>query len=93
MVNYLPRVVPMVILSRLKIPDPVIQWLELVPAAVLAAIVVPSLLMPENQLNITLHNKYLLASIPTIVAAKLTSSLVWTLLLGMVTMAILQQVI
>ncbi|HEX3032457.1 MAG TPA: AzlD domain-containing protein [Bacillota bacterium] len=93
LVNYLPRVVPMVLLSRLTIPEVVREWLGLVPAAVLAAIILPSLLMPEGKLDLTFNNKYLLAAVPTFLVAKKTQSLVWTLLAGMLSMAALQQII
>jgi len=89
-VNYLPRVVPMVVLSKIKIPKPVIWWLGFVPAAVLGAIIAPALLMPDQKLFISLENKYLLASIPTFGIAVKTRSLVWTLLAGMLATALLQ---
>ncbi len=88
--NYLPRMLPMVILSRLKIPGPVAQWLGFVPAAVLAAIIAPSLLMPDRYLYLSLHNTYLLSAVPAALVAVKTRSLVWTLLAGMLAMSLLQ---
>jgi len=90
--NYLPRMIPMVILSKLKIPEPVIQWLGFVPVAVLAAILLPSLVMPEpaQQLSLGVQNKYLIAALPSFAVAVKTRSLVWTLLAGMLAMALLQ---
>ncbi len=89
-VNYLPRAVPMVVLSKLKIPRPVSQWLGFVPAAVLAAIIAPAILMPEKHLVVTWDNKYLITAIPALIVAVKTRSLVWTLLAGMLVMALLQ---
>lgn len=89
-VNYIPRVLPMVVLSKLKIPEPVIQWLGFVPAAVLAAIIAPSVLMPDNRLFVSIDNTYLLAAMPAFAAAFKTRSLVWTLITGMAAMALLQ---
>lgn len=80
----------MVVLSKIKIPKPVIWWLGFVPAAVLGAIIAPALLMPDQKLFISLENKYLLASIPTFGIAVKTRSLVWTLLAGMLATALLQ---
>jgi len=88
--NYLPRMLPMVVLSKIKMPEPVIRWLGFVPAAVLAAIIVPSVLMPESRLLISFNNNYLLSSIPAFVVAFKTRSLVWTLVVGMAAMALLQ---
>lgn len=89
-VNYLPRVFPMVVLSKLKIPDVIIEWLGFVPAAVLAAITAQAVLMPDQKLFISLENNYLLAAIPAFAIALKTRSLVWTLISGMLAMALLQ---
>ncbi len=88
--NYLPRVLPMAVLSKLKIPAPVVRWLGFIPTAVLAAIVAPAVLMPEGRLALNWDNHYLLAAIPAVAAAVKTRSLVWTLLAGMLAMALLQ---
>lgn len=89
--NYIPRMVPMVVLSKLEIPKVILTWLEFVPAAVLAAILAPTLLIPDNNvINISLHNNYLIAAIPSLLVANKTKSLVWTLLTGMVSMALVQ---
>lgn len=80
----------MVILSKMKIPEPVVQWLSFVPAAVLAAIIAPSILMPEKHMLIGWQNKYLVTAFPAFAVAIKTRSLVWTLLAGMLVMAILQ---
>lgn len=89
--NFLPRMLPMVVLSKLEIPEVVLTWLEFVPAAVLAAILVPTLLMPDNRLiNISLHNNYMLAAIPSLLVALKSKSLVWTLIIGILAMALLQ---
>lgn len=87
-VNYLPRLLPMVILSKLKIPQPVIDWLGFIPAAVLAAIIVPSVVMPDGQMNVSLHNDFLITSIPAFLIAIKTRNMVWTLVTGMFVMAL-----
>jgi len=89
-INYLPRMLPMVVLSKLRIPETVIRWLSFVPAAVLAAIIAPSVLMPDNRLFLSPQNAYLLAAVPAFAAAFKTKSLVWTLITGMLAMALLQ---
>lgn len=90
LVNFLPRVIPLTILSKMEIPPLVIRWLELVPAAVVAALLAPSILMPDQRLALNWDNLYLLAAIPTFVVATWRRSLSWTLLAGLVVMALLQ---
>ncbi|HWI54178.1 MAG TPA: AzlD domain-containing protein [Desulfobacteria bacterium] len=89
-VNYLPRMFPMLVLSRLNIPEPIIQWLGFIPAAVLSAITVQSILMPDNHLFISLQNDSILSAVPTFATAIKTRSLVWTLIAGMLSMALIQ---
>ena len=38
LVTALPRVLPLVVLSRLRLPGPLVQWLGYVPVAVLSAL-------------------------------------------------------
>jgi len=81
----------MVILSKLNISETVIEWLGYIPVAVLAAILAPSILLDAQQ-HIALHlnNLMLLAAIPCFLVAVKTRSLVFTLIVGMIAMALLQ---
>ncbi|HEY3315216.1 MAG TPA: AzlD domain-containing protein, partial [Bacillota bacterium] len=38
LVTYLPRMLPLVVLSRFKLPPAVLRWLSFVPVAVLSAL-------------------------------------------------------
>lgn len=89
-VNYLPRMFPMLVLSRMNIPEPVIKWLSFIPAAVLSAITAQSILMPDKQLFISFQNESILSAIPTFAVAVKTRSLVWTLMAGMLSMALVR---
>lgn len=89
-VNYVPRMLPMIVLSKLNIPEPIIKWLGFIPAAVLSAITFQSILMPDQKLAIDLQNPYLLSAIPTFAIAIKTRSMVSTLIAGMLSMALLQ---
>lgn len=91
-VTYLPRMLPLVILSRLELPPLIKLWLSYVPVAVLAALLAPSLVAPERALAITWHNAYLLAAVPSLAVALRTRNLMWTVLVGIITMAILRAV-
>lgn len=88
-VNYLPRMLPLVLLSRIRIPETLADWLGFVPAAVLAALVAPEIFMSGGHLDISAGNKNLLAAIPTFLAAVLTKSLAATLLAGIAAAAAL----
>ncbi len=66
------------------------QALAFVPPAVLAAIVAPGLLMPGDQLDLTLANPRWIAGLVAIGAATVTRSVVWTIAFGMGTLWLLQ---
>lgn len=67
--TYLPRMLPMVVLSKIKIPELVLRWLRYVPPAVLAALLVPELLLKQGQWHFSFENHYLLAAVPTFAVA------------------------
>ncbi len=76
--------------QRLAIPEVVERALRYVPAAVLAAIVTPELVAPENSLALSLGNERLLAGIVAGVVAWRTQNMVATIGVGMVALWILQ---
>ena len=52
--------------------------------------IVPALFLPKGQLDITLHNHYLLAGILAAVVAYKSRNIVYTIVLGMGTMIVLR---
>ncbi|MDK2821246.1 MAG: hypothetical protein PWP31_1211 [Clostridia bacterium] len=89
-VTYLPRMLPLVALSRTELPKPFLRWLSYIPAAVLAALLAPEILMPNDKLVFT-GNPYLIAAIPSVIIALITRSMGLTILIGMVTMVLVQR--
>ncbi|MEW8957584.1 hypothetical protein MHOCP_12910 [Moorella humiferrea] len=89
-VTYLPRMLPLVVLSRVRLPEVFLRWLSYVPAAVLAALLAPGLLLPDGKLSLA-ANPYLLAAIPTGFVALKTRSMALTILTGMVAMVLIQR--
>lgn len=63
----------------LSFPPLVRQALHYVPTAVLTAIVVPGMLMPDGELALRPDNAYLLAGLATIAIAALTRHLLATI--------------
>ncbi|MGI5911215.1 MAG: AzlD domain-containing protein [Syntrophomonadaceae bacterium] len=88
-VSLLPRILPVALLSRLEFPQFLRKWLSFVPPAVLGGLVGVSILAPEGFININPTNLYLWAAIPTFIVAIKLRSLFYTLLVGIITMAIL----
>ena len=71
-------------ISRIQLPDIVTQALKYVPPAVLTAIIVPDILIPNGKsISIHLNNAPLFASIIAITVSWRTRNLLLTILTGM----------
>jgi branched-subunit amino acid transport protein len=82
-VTFLPRWIPLFALSRRRLPDWVLDWLDLIPAAVLSALVLPSLVTSGEPRHLDLLRPELYAAIPTFLFALKTRSLGGSVVLGM----------
>lgn len=97
-VTYLPRVLPLWLLSHRSLHPSFVRWLEMVPPAVLAALLAPSLFLRETPeggptLFISADNIFLLAAIPAFLVAHLTKSFFGTVAAGMGAVALLRMVL
>ena len=70
--------------GRFRFPGWLSTALGFVPAAVLTAIIIPSVLMPDGQqLDLSFSNAYLLAAICALIIALWRNNLMLTILVGM----------
>lgn len=90
-VTYLPRLLPLVMLSRRTLPTWFAEWLELIPAAILSALIAPTLFANSAPRVFTLGKVELLAALPTLLCAYKTRSLAGTVIVGMLCYWGLQQ--
>lgn len=67
-----------------EVPDRVDQALRFIPPAVIAAVVVPSVLLVDGSLAVGPANERLLATIPAAGAAWYTERIIPTIIVGMV---------
>lgn len=89
-VTYLTRCGCLVLFRKSGVPAWLERWLKHIPTAVLTSLIVPALLMPQGQLDLTWHNHYLLAGIVATVFAFRSRSIITTLATGMGTMLALR---
>ena len=89
-ITYLLRVIPFLLAGRHTLPPTLIKALRYVPAAVLSAIIVPELFMPQGTLDISLGNARLIAGLIAILVAWRTRNVMLTIVIGMVVLWILQ---
>lgn len=93
LVTYLPRAFPLLLLARrgnsAGASSPLLEaWLRCVPAAVLAAMVLPSLLLHGGEAGSRIGNLYLWAALPNLVVAWRTRSLLGAVLAGVTAVAL-----
>jgi branched-subunit amino acid transport protein len=82
-VTYLPRLIPLLALSGKTLPAGIVTWLRHVPPAVLAAMLLPAILIKDGELALGSDNLFFWAAIPTFAAAALSKSLFVPVIVGM----------
>ena len=92
-VTYIPRLLPAWLLSSRRLNPTVEKWLSYIPAAVLSALLAPSLFLEGSEWAIRLDNVFLLAAVPTFAMAIATRSFFGTVAVGMVLVALARLVL
>jgi branched-subunit amino acid transport protein len=83
-VTFIPRFLPLSLLGNKELPEKVVLWLSFIPAAVLAALLAPSILLKNGGLYLSLENTALIAFIPTLLTAYLTKNIFYTVSGGLI---------
>ncbi len=89
-VTFLPRYLPFALAGKVVIPPLIARALGFVPIAVLTVIIVQSAFIRQGELSLSFDNHYLVASVIAFFAALFTKQLNWTILLGLITFALLK---
>lgn len=82
-VTFIPRLLPAYFLTGRTLPAWFIEWLDLIPAAVLSALLLPALLTTGNPRTLSFFSLEMLAAVPTFLVAIKTKSLGATVITGM----------
>jgi len=89
-VTMLPRVLPITILSKIKLNKKVEEFLTYIPISILASLIVAELFITDNKFLVQGKSPELLAAIPTIIIALKKNNLLLTVLAGVISIAILR---
>jgi branched-subunit amino acid transport protein len=92
LVTFLPRIVPLLLLTGMKMPKAAGRWLSLIAPAILSALLLPELLIGRSEAGpaLSLSNIYLFAAIPSFAVAWKTKSLFGTVATGIAATALLR---
>jgi len=83
LVTYVPRWIPLFALARRNLPNWLVEGLDLIPVAILSALLLPLLITTGDPRRVELFRPELLVAIPTFLFALKTKSLSGTVILGM----------
>lgn len=81
--TFVSRYPLLVLVGRVELPKRVFRALRYVPVAVLTAISVPPVLLPDGQFSVSFENPYLIGGIVAIVIAWRSKNLLLTIVVGM----------
>lgn len=88
-VTWVPRIVPFALVRNVKMPKIILRWLAYIPVCILSALVIESVLDAERTV-VGIDWLYMLALVPTVLVAVWTKSLSKTVVVGVMTMAMLR---
>lgn len=91
-ITFAIRFVMFAFAGKMHFPNWLASSLKFVPPAVLTAIIVPSVVMPNGVFDISFQNSYLIAGLFSVIIALLTKNLLKTIGLGMIFFLILQYI-
>ena len=81
-VTYLPRLFPMLLLSRMALPNWLQLWLKYVPTSIFGALIFSEIFLIDGQLNSSWNNISLWASVAALLVAMKTKSLAGAIATG-----------
>ncbi len=90
-VTYIPRSLPMLLLTKRGLPQWFTTWLTFVPTAIFGALVLPDIFLPEGHFSVSLHNIGLWTTVLIAPFALKTKSLGGTIVAGAIIFALLQR--
>lgn len=91
-VTYFSRELPFVVLKGKKLKPAIVEWLGYIPTAVLAALLIPALLVDgeSKKLFISLDNLFLISGIFTFLFGIFIKNLFAVIIFGVVLLAVLR---
>ncbi len=84
--TFLTRFGALALLKKTGLPCWFERWLKHVPTAILTALIVPSLLLPQGQVDLSFSNHYLLSGILAAIVAYTCRNAMLTMGLGLTVM-------
>ncbi|MGW7977030.1 AzlD domain-containing protein [Staphylococcus xylosus] len=92
-VTWLTRIIPFILITKIKLSERVIKWLSFIPITLFTALIIDGLIeQQEDVMGYSFNVPFLITMLPTIIIALISRSLTITILSGIVIMAVLRWV-
>ncbi|PTI09616.1 hypothetical protein BU096_03655 [Staphylococcus xylosus] len=92
-VTWLTRIIPFILITKIKLSERVIKWLSFIPITLFTALIIDGLIeQQEGVMGYSINVPFLITMIPTIIIAVISRSLTITILSGIIIMAVLRWV-
>ncbi len=92
-VTYLPRLIPLIALSNMKMPKLIEKWLNYIPVSVFSALIFPAILIQNGKLSLSLSNSQIWASLICLIIILKSKNLALTVLTGIMIILIFENII
>ena len=91
-VTWLLRIVPFILLKKFDLPKPIVEYLSFVPIVIMSALWFNSLFVQRIGEFPEINYENLLASLPTVLSAVISKSLLVIVVVGIFSLAIIRLV-
>jgi branched-subunit amino acid transport protein len=93
LVTYIPRYLPLFFLAQRNLPRWFIEWLDMIPVAILSALVFSEVFLSGSPRHLDILQTKSLVAIPTLLIALKTKSLGGTVISGMILYLVAEKII
>ncbi|WP_416353152.1 AzlD domain-containing protein [Agrilactobacillus fermenti] len=93
LVTWLSRIIPFILLKKFRLPTSVIEFLSFVPIVIMSALWFESLFHQNLGHLPQVDVGNMLASLPAILTAILTKNLLWIVIIGILSLALIRLLI
>lgn len=93
LVTLLSRILPFILLKNVNLPQPLVEYLSFVPVVIMSALWISNLFVQHLGHFPSVNWTNLLASLPTIIAAILSKNLLVIVLVGIISLALIQVIL
>ncbi|AOY78174.1 hypothetical protein BJL90_00560 [Clostridium formicaceticum] len=91
--TYCTRFPLMIISGKGEISPKLTKFMSFIAPAVLTSLIVPAIFIKEGNIDISFNNKYIIASVITILSAHISKNMLVTVITGICTVGILMYIL